>query len=173
RSLAACGPGPSAAHGAGHAPGTGAPARRGPAGDRQPARRRRQGGHPGGRGGPARARGTAGRSDTSFLEKCQKRMQRWRTHMAALEDGGRDPVAPQYVVGVLNELASDDAVLTCDSGTIATWVARYWTFAAAASSTCPATWPRWRPGCRTRSASSTHSPGGRSSPTSATAGSPC
>src|SRR5262249_8530235 len=50
----------------------------------------------------------------------------WRTHMAALEDGGRDPVAPQYVVGVLNELASDDAVLTCDSGTIATWAARHW-----------------------------------------------
>jgi pyruvate dehydrogenase (quinone) len=66
------------------------------------------------------------RSDTSFLERCQKRMQRWRAHMAALEDGGRDPVAPQYVVGVLNELASDDAVLTCDSGTIATWAARHW-----------------------------------------------
>jgi pyruvate dehydrogenase (quinone) len=65
-------------------------------------------------------------SDTSFLEKCQKRMERWRAHMAALEDSGRDPIAPQYVVSVLDELASDDAVLTCDSGTIATWAARHW-----------------------------------------------
>jgi len=66
------------------------------------------------------------RSDTSFLEKCQKRMQRWRANMEALEDSGRDPIAPQYVVGVLDELASDDAVLTCDSGSIATWAARHW-----------------------------------------------
>jgi pyruvate dehydrogenase (quinone) len=66
------------------------------------------------------------RGDTSFLEKCQKRMQRWRENMTALEDSGRDPVAPQYVVGVLDELATDDAVLTCDSGTIATWAARHW-----------------------------------------------
>ncbi len=65
-------------------------------------------------------------SDTSFLEKCQKRMERWRAHMAALEDSGRDPIAPQYVVSLLDELAAGDAVLTCDSGTIATWAARHW-----------------------------------------------
>jgi pyruvate dehydrogenase (quinone)/pyruvate oxidase len=66
------------------------------------------------------------RSDTSFLEKYQKRMQRWREQMTAQQDAGRDPIAPQYVVGVLDELAADDAVLTCDSGTIATWAARHW-----------------------------------------------
>jgi pyruvate dehydrogenase (quinone)/pyruvate oxidase len=66
------------------------------------------------------------RSDTSFLQKCQKRMERWREHMATQQDSGRDPIAPQYVVGVLDELAADDAVLTCDSGTIATWAARHW-----------------------------------------------
>lgn len=31
-------------------------------------------------------------------------------------------------VGVLEQLAADDAMLTCDSGTIATWAARHWTF---------------------------------------------
>ncbi len=66
------------------------------------------------------------RGDTSFLEKCQKRMDRWREHMAAQQDSGRDPIAPEYVVGVLDELAAEDAVLTCDSGTIATWAARHW-----------------------------------------------
>ena len=66
------------------------------------------------------------RTDTSFLEKCQQRMSKWRDQMAAMQDAGRDPIAPQYVVGVLSELATDDAILTCDSGTIATWAARHW-----------------------------------------------
>jgi pyruvate dehydrogenase (quinone) len=66
------------------------------------------------------------RSDTKFLEKCQKEMGKWRKNMAALQDAGRDPISPQYLVSVLDELAADDAVLTCDSGTIATWAARHW-----------------------------------------------
>ncbi len=66
------------------------------------------------------------RTDTSFLDKCQQAMGKWRENMAALENAGRDPIAPQYVVAVLDELAADDAILTCDSGTIATWAARHW-----------------------------------------------
>jgi pyruvate dehydrogenase (quinone) len=67
------------------------------------------------------------RTDTSFLEDCQAKMGKWRQNMAAQADAERDPIAPQYVVRVLDELAADDAVLTCDSGTIATWAARHWT----------------------------------------------
>jgi pyruvate dehydrogenase (quinone) len=66
------------------------------------------------------------RTDTGFLEKCQKQMAAWRKNMAVLQSAERDPIAPQYVVSVLDELAADDAVLTCDSGTIATWAARHW-----------------------------------------------
>jgi pyruvate dehydrogenase (quinone) len=66
------------------------------------------------------------RSDHTFLDKCQREMNAWREKMASLEDSGRDPIAPQYLMGVVNELATDDAVLTCDSGTIATWAARHW-----------------------------------------------
>ena len=66
------------------------------------------------------------RTDTSFLEGCQAKMDKWRRNMAAQADAARDPIAPQYVVSVLDELAADDAVLTCDSGTIATWAARHW-----------------------------------------------
>jgi pyruvate dehydrogenase (quinone)/pyruvate oxidase len=47
--------------------------------------------------------------------------------MVALENSTREPIAPQYVVSVLDHLADDDAILTCDSGTIATWAARHWT----------------------------------------------
>jgi pyruvate dehydrogenase (quinone) len=67
------------------------------------------------------------RTDTKFLEKYQAAMDSWRKQMTAEQDENRDPIAPQYVVGVLDELAADDAILTCDSGTIATWAARHWT----------------------------------------------
>jgi pyruvate dehydrogenase (quinone)/pyruvate oxidase len=70
------------------------------------------------------------RGDGSFLSKYQQEMDKWRQNMAALANGDRDPIAPQYVMGLIDELASDDAVLTCDSGTIATWAARGWTIRA-------------------------------------------
>jgi pyruvate dehydrogenase (quinone) len=47
--------------------------------------------------------------------------------MEDLENPKRSPIAPQYAMGVIDELAADDAVMTCDSGTIATWAARHWT----------------------------------------------
>jgi pyruvate dehydrogenase (quinone) len=67
------------------------------------------------------------KSDRGHLEKYQKAMVKWRSDMEALENPKRSPIAPQYPMGVLDELAADDAVLTCDSGTIATWAARHWT----------------------------------------------
>jgi pyruvate dehydrogenase (quinone) len=67
------------------------------------------------------------RGDGSFLGKYQKEMDKWRQNMAALANGDRDPIAPQYLMSLIDELATDDAVLTCDSGTIATWAARGWT----------------------------------------------
>jgi pyruvate dehydrogenase (quinone)/pyruvate oxidase len=61
------------------------------------------------------------------LTKYQKKMGEWRTQMDRLRTADRDPIAPQYLAGVVDEMASDDAILTCDSGTVATWAARYWT----------------------------------------------
>jgi pyruvate dehydrogenase (quinone) len=67
------------------------------------------------------------RADRSFLAKYQKGMADWRENMKALQDPGRTPIAPQYLIGLVDDLATDDAILTCDSGTIATWAARHWT----------------------------------------------
>ena len=67
------------------------------------------------------------RNGTSFLNKYQEEMGKWRQNMASLVSADRDPIAPEYVVGLIDGLATDDAVLTCDSGTIATWAARGWT----------------------------------------------
>ncbi|MFY1669694.1 thiamine pyrophosphate-dependent enzyme [Plantactinospora sp. WMMB334] len=65
--------------------------------------------------------------DRSFLEKYQRAMADWRQNMTALQDADRDPIAPQYLAGCIDRFAADDAILTCDSGTIATWAARHWT----------------------------------------------
>jgi pyruvate dehydrogenase (quinone) len=65
------------------------------------------------------------KADRGFLEQAQQTMAAWREDMAALESPDRDPIQPQYLMGVVNRLAGDDAILCCDSGTIATWAARH------------------------------------------------
>ncbi|HEX5495786.1 MAG TPA: thiamine pyrophosphate-binding protein [Mycobacteriales bacterium] len=67
------------------------------------------------------------RTDRSHLEKYQAAMSKWRQKMAGMRSPRRDPIAPQYLIGLIDDLAADDAILTCDSGTIATWAARHWT----------------------------------------------
>ncbi|NUP04117.1 MAG: pyruvate oxidase [Nonomuraea sp.] len=67
------------------------------------------------------------RNGNGHLAKYQKMMAKWRSDMDALENPDRDPIAPQYAMSVIDDLAADDAILTCDSGTIATWAARHWT----------------------------------------------
>ncbi|MBF8188598.1 pyruvate oxidase [Nonomuraea sp. K274] len=69
----------------------------------------------------------ARRDGSAHLAKYQKMMAKWRSDMETLENPDRDPIAPQYAMSVIDDLAADDAILTCDSGTIATWAARHWT----------------------------------------------
>ena len=67
------------------------------------------------------------RTEHELLAKYTRETNAWRRNMTALEDVERDPIAPQYLMAAVSELAADDAILTCDSGTIATWAARHWT----------------------------------------------
>jgi pyruvate dehydrogenase (quinone) len=43
----------------------------------------------------------------------------------AIGNSNKKPIHPQYVARVLNELAADDAVFSCDVGTPTIWAARY------------------------------------------------
>ena len=65
------------------------------------------------------------KKDQDFLKKSQKRMASWNKLME--ERGTRPdmPMKPQVVVHQLNKLLTDDAIVSSDSGTIATWSARY------------------------------------------------
>src|SRR5207237_7041626 len=40
---------------------------------------------------------------------------------------GHKPMHPQYVAKIVNEIAADDAIFTCDVGTPTVWAARYLT----------------------------------------------
>jgi pyruvate dehydrogenase (quinone) len=62
--------------------------------------------------------------DRSFLTTAQASMVKWRSRMMALESADTDPIQPQRLMKAVDNAAADDAVLTCDSGTIATWAAR-------------------------------------------------
>jgi pyruvate dehydrogenase (quinone) len=64
--------------------------------------------------------------DDKHLRKYQDKTRDWKDSMVALESPSREPIAPQYLAHQLDVLATDDAILTCDSGTIATWAARHW-----------------------------------------------
>jgi pyruvate dehydrogenase (quinone) len=65
-------------------------------------------------------------SERKHLRRYQEKMHDWRERMAALESPDRDPIAPQYLAASLNRVAAPDAILCCDSGTVATWAARHW-----------------------------------------------
>jgi pyruvate dehydrogenase (quinone)/pyruvate oxidase len=65
------------------------------------------------------------KTDRSSLENAQKGMREWREDLAALETPDREPIQPQYVARLIDRYASDDAILSSDSGTIATWAARH------------------------------------------------
>lgn len=65
------------------------------------------------------------KTDQSFIQTCQKRMKSWNE--LTEERGTRTdvPMKPQAVTYHLNKLLDSDAIVSADSGTIATWAARY------------------------------------------------
>jgi pyruvate dehydrogenase (quinone) len=67
------------------------------------------------------------KEDRSYLDTCLKHYQGARKGLDDLAVGepGRTPIHPQYVAKVLDELAAEDAVFTCDVGTPTIWAARY------------------------------------------------
>ena len=65
------------------------------------------------------------RGNRSFLEEAQSGMAKWRELMAARAHREEMPLKPQVVADALNELLTDDAIISTDSGTITTWAARH------------------------------------------------
>jgi len=65
------------------------------------------------------------RDDRSFLDRAQAGMKEWRELLHTRSAREEMPMKPQVVAAALNGLLADDAIVSTDSGTITTWVARY------------------------------------------------
>jgi len=64
------------------------------------------------------------REDRSFLEKAQKGMKQWWEVIETRAGRMDKPMKPQVVAWELGKRLRDDAIVSCDSGTITTWFAR-------------------------------------------------
>src|SRR5262249_24255316 len=65
------------------------------------------------------------KSERGFLETAQKRMKDWRELMDNRATRTELPMKPQVLASELGRRLSSDAIVACDSGTIATWWARH------------------------------------------------
>ncbi len=64
------------------------------------------------------------KEDRSFLKQAQDGMKQWWEFMERLGTATSTPMKPQVVAHELGKRLRSDAIVTCDSGTIATWWAR-------------------------------------------------
>ena len=65
------------------------------------------------------------KDDRSFLEKAQKGMEDWRKVMKERATRRDVPMKPQVIAHELGKRLGDNAIVSCDSGTITTWWARH------------------------------------------------
>lgn len=65
------------------------------------------------------------KENRSFLEMAQKGMEDWRKVMNERASRRDVPMKPQVIAHELGQRLSDNAIVSCDSGTIATWWARH------------------------------------------------
>jgi pyruvate dehydrogenase (quinone)/pyruvate oxidase len=63
--------------------------------------------------------------DRSFLQIAQKRMEEWAELMHEREDRSETPMKPQVIAAEVGRQLQENAIVTCDSGTITTWWARH------------------------------------------------
>jgi pyruvate dehydrogenase (quinone) len=64
------------------------------------------------------------KEERPFLEKARDGMQEWRALMEERGTRGDKPMKPEVIAWELGKRLENDAIVSCDSGTIATWFAR-------------------------------------------------
>ena len=67
------------------------------------------------------------KADSSFLQESlddyATTRKDWDSHAKGL--AGQTPIHPEYLAALLNEIAGDNAIFTCDTGMCTVWAARY------------------------------------------------
>jgi pyruvate dehydrogenase (quinone) len=69
------------------------------------------------------------KANSAHLEESQENYKESREGLDDLANGepGKAPIHPQYLTAVLDRLAAEDTIFTCDVGTPTVWAARYLT----------------------------------------------
>lgn len=62
----------------------------------------------------------------SFLKKSQRGVRAWWDLIARHPEPDARPIKPQVVARYLGDLLADDGIVSTDSGTVTTWISRYW-----------------------------------------------
>ena len=65
------------------------------------------------------------KTDRSFLDEAQEGMREWRELMEQRASRTDTPMKPQVAAAELGKRLKDTAIVSCDSGTVATWWARH------------------------------------------------
>jgi pyruvate dehydrogenase (quinone) len=86
------------------------------------------------------------KEDRSFLEQAQAGMKDWWELMRTRAMRDDVPIKPQRVAWELSELAADDAIISTDSGTITTWIARQFKIKGSQKFSCSGTLATMAPG---------------------------
>jgi pyruvate dehydrogenase (quinone) len=69
------------------------------------------------------------KQNRNHLDRCLEHYQKTRKGLDDLATGvpGKKPIHPQFVAKIVDRLATDDAIFSCDVGTPTIWAARYLT----------------------------------------------
>ncbi|GEN33049.1 pyruvate oxidase [Aneurinibacillus danicus] len=60
-----------------------------------------------------------------FLARCKANMDKWWDKMESLEEAEHPKILPEYVARAMEEMAEENAVLSCDVGNVTVWAARH------------------------------------------------
>jgi pyruvate dehydrogenase (quinone)/pyruvate oxidase len=86
------------------------------------------------------------REDRSFLQQAQEGMEKWWQTMEKHAERDAVPIKPQIVAWELSHLADNDAIISGDSGTNTTWIARYFKIRGNQRFSCSGTLATMAPG---------------------------
>lgn len=64
------------------------------------------------------------KSEGSFLKEAQENMRKWHEKQDAIERKMESPLRPQALARLISDYAKDDAIITCDTGSVTVWGAR-------------------------------------------------
>lgn len=109
------------------------------------------------------------KKDRSWQRTVTANVEHWDAVMAGRALLDADPINPEYVARMLDPLLPDDAIITCDSGSVANWYARHLRMRGSMRASLSGTLAPWGAVCRTRSAPSSRIRTAPRSPWSATA----